>query len=82
MLDLILPDFADLPASPEEDEDPFAKYLLCDEAHLEAFGFWYEMDGPKQPLTPEQACAMPATMVKDFRLLLRLTKQLKIDHST
>lgn len=81
LLDLILPAGMNPSAGDSGGEiDEFAKYRLSDEAHLHVFGFWYEMGGPRQPLTPQQAAEMPATLARDFRLLMRLVKELKFEN--
>jgi hypothetical protein len=55
--------------------------FLFDEAHLDAFGLWYETGGPNRPLTPQEALETSAIGARDFRILLRWSKQLKYENA-
>jgi hypothetical protein len=86
LLDLILPaafrPSTDDDEEEDEDEEPKvpAKYLLCDEANLYVFGFWYAMGGHTQPPTLAEAAELPATVARDFRTLLKWVEVLKMEH--
>jgi hypothetical protein len=61
----------------EREESP-----LCNEAHLAAFQFWYEMGGLKRPLSPVEAATTPAPLAKDFVYLLKRMRELADDEIT